>query len=72
MTPVPPAGPRVVSLLDQAVLAIYKPLGVEPGKEWNPGSVAKLDGERLRHSYLGRIGRAVAPVFEPIGEHPQG
>ena len=34
--------------LDQALLAAYKPLGVEPGKEWNPKTVAKIDGALFR------------------------
>jgi len=34
--------------LDQALLAAYKPLGVEPGKAFDASSVAKLDGEVFR------------------------
>jgi len=34
--------------LDQAVLAAYKPLGVEPGKAWDPGKAAKIDGAMFR------------------------
>jgi len=34
--------------LDQGVLAAYRPLGVEPGKVWDPGSVAAIDGARVR------------------------
>jgi hypothetical protein len=34
--------------LDQAVLAAYKPLGVEPGKSFDAAKVAKLDGALLR------------------------
>jgi len=33
---------------DQAVLAAYKPLGIEPGKVWDPGSVTPIDGARVR------------------------
>jgi len=36
--------------LDQAVLAAYKPLGVEPGKEYAPAEVATIDGERFREA----------------------
>ncbi len=36
--------------MDQAVLAAYKPLGVEPGKAYNPGQVAKIDGKRFRET----------------------
>ena len=34
--------------MDQAVLAAFKPLGVEPGKEFDETKVAKLDGEIFR------------------------
>jgi hypothetical protein len=34
--------------LDQALLNAYKPLGVEPGKGWDPAKVAKIDGARFR------------------------
>jgi hypothetical protein len=33
---------------DQAVLAAYKPLGVEPGKAFDPETVAQIDGQRFR------------------------
>jgi len=34
--------------LDQALLAAYKPLGIEPGKAWEPGKAAKIDGATFR------------------------
>jgi hypothetical protein len=34
--------------MDQAVLAAYKPLGIEPGKAYDPETVAKTDGARFR------------------------
>lgn len=34
--------------MDQAVLAAYKPLGVEPGKTFDAARVAKLDGVHFR------------------------
>ena len=34
--------------MDQAVLAAYKPLGVEPGKVFDAAKVAKLDGAQFR------------------------
>jgi len=34
--------------MDQAVLAAYKPLGVEPGKAYGSTKVATLDGARVR------------------------
>ncbi|MDK9556703.1 DUF1214 domain-containing protein [Marinobacter sp. M216] len=34
--------------LDQELLALYQPLGVVPGRTYNPEKVAPLDGERVR------------------------
>jgi hypothetical protein len=34
--------------LDRKVLAVYAPLGVAPGKEYNPEKVAKIDGKKFR------------------------
>jgi hypothetical protein len=34
--------------MDRAVLAVYEPLGVEPGKVYDAVSVAKIDGARIR------------------------
>ena len=34
--------------LDLALLAAYKPLGVEPGKAWDPAKAAKIDGAMFR------------------------
>ncbi|QQL44862.1 DUF1214 domain-containing protein [Sulfuriroseicoccus oceanibius] len=34
--------------LDNALLALLKPLGVEPGKQYDPDAVAKIDGAALR------------------------
>jgi len=34
--------------LEQAVLAAYKPLGIEPGRAFNPAHAAKIDGARFR------------------------
>ena len=33
---------------DRAVLAVYKPLGIEPGKAYEAAGVAKIDGARIR------------------------
>jgi hypothetical protein len=33
---------------DQALLAAYKPLGIEPGKAWDPLTAAKIDGDLFR------------------------
>ncbi len=35
---------------DEAVLAAYAPLGVEPGKEYDPEQVATIDGARFREA----------------------
>ena len=34
--------------IDQALLAAYKPLGIEPGKEYNAAAAAKIDGDMFR------------------------
>jgi hypothetical protein len=34
--------------MDKAILAIYARLGVEPGNEWNPKNVVKIDGKKFR------------------------
>lgn len=34
--------------LDQALLAAYEPLGVVPGRSFDPAKVAKIDGAKLR------------------------
>jgi hypothetical protein len=34
--------------IDQEVLATYKPLGIEPGKQYNPDAVKPIDGKRFR------------------------
>ncbi|MGI9241350.1 MAG: DUF1214 domain-containing protein, partial [Verrucomicrobiales bacterium] len=66
---------------DQAVLAAYKPLGVEPGKAYDQDKVAKIDGKQVRETAQ-RIQRdwlrdissqevydATAPfIFQPKGE----
>jgi len=41
--------------LDRGVLAVYEPMGVVPGREFDPARVAKIDGARFR-----RIAEAVA------------
>jgi hypothetical protein len=34
--------------IDQGVLAAYKPLGIEPGRPYDPGAVQPIDGKRFR------------------------
>ncbi len=66
---------------DQAVLAAYKPLGVEPGKAFDPDKVAKIDGKQVREiaqkiqrGWLAALSDkeradAIAPVqFQPKGQ----
>jgi hypothetical protein len=44
--------------MDQAVLAAYKPLGVEPGKSFDAAKVAKLDGA-LFHEVAAEVAKQV-------------
>jgi hypothetical protein len=34
--------------LDQKILAVYKPLGIVPGQEYNPETAVKIDGKKFR------------------------
>jgi hypothetical protein len=57
--------------MDQAVLAAMKPLGVEPGRDFDPETVAKIDGKRFveaaRRVAQGPIGvPAHQAVYPPI------
>jgi len=66
---------------DQALLAAYQPLGVEPGKTWDADAVAPIDGARVR-AVAERIQRETlanmagfmaqpdfsAKMFQPKGE----
>ena len=67
--------------LDQALLAAYKPLGIEPGKAWDPLTAAKIDGDLFREitaevqkSALGLLAdaanntRFLPLVFQPKGQ----
>jgi hypothetical protein len=67
--------------LDQKILAAYAPLGVAPGKIYDPGKVAQLDGQRVRQVaeriFSENIARsqdpelmeaAVTGLFRPKGE----
>jgi len=51
--------------LDQAVLAAYQPLGVVPGRAYDPARVAKIDGARFRkvaeQTAAGVLAKAAAP-----------
>jgi hypothetical protein len=70
--------------LDQGVLAALAPLGVEPGKDYDPGSVADIDGSRFRQVaervWIGEMARIGTPeaaekytiaLFRPKGQISQ-
>jgi hypothetical protein len=67
--------------IDQGVLAAYKPLGIEPGKPYDPATVKPIDGARFRSiseqvaaknlSLMGKpeVFAKIKPYwFEPKGE----
>lgn len=67
--------------IDQKLLAVYEPLGVVPGRDYNPSHVAKIDGarfravaERIAPQELGRandpefMAENVAALFQPKGK----
>ena len=69
---------------DQALLAAYKPLGIEPGKVFDPKTATQIDGKRFRsvaqavaRQSLARmndpefVGRFVTSAFLPKGEMDQ-
>jgi hypothetical protein len=51
--------------LDRAVLALYEPLGVAPGRGYDPASVARLDGKRLRAAADRIAAAALATTVDP-------
>jgi hypothetical protein len=53
--------------MDQAVLAAMKPLGVEPGKDFDPEAVAGFDGKRFAE-----IARKVAAEQMALMTNPEG
>ncbi|MEE8321054.1 MAG: DUF1214 domain-containing protein [Gammaproteobacteria bacterium] len=66
--------------IDQAVLAAYKPLGIEPGKTYDPSSVAQVDSEKFKEIAqqiqqrkfaklaAGEFGNIPERIFQPKGE----
>jgi hypothetical protein len=54
--------------LDQAVLAVYQPLGVLPGRAFDPARVAKIDGARMRNVAeriaTAQLVTATSPAFQ--------
>jgi hypothetical protein len=55
--------------MDQAVLAAFKPLGVEPGKTYDPKKVAKIDGKKLAEAAK-RIHKESMITFTKPGGSP--
>ncbi len=53
--------------MDQAVLAAFKPLGVEPGKAYDPNKVANLDGKKLAEAAKKIHREALAAFYNPKG-----
>jgi len=51
--------------MDQAVLAAYKPLGVEPGKAFDAANVARLDGALFRKVANAVAEKARADMADP-------
>jgi hypothetical protein len=52
--------------MDQAVMAALKPLGVEPGKAYDPKKVAKIDGKKLAEAAK-RIQKEAMTTFSKPG-----
>ena len=65
---------------DQAVLAVYKPLGVVPGKAYDAGQVAKIDGRQVRKKaqevqkrWLARVtDQEITDRIAPLNFQPKG
>jgi len=53
--------------MDQGVLAALAPLGVEPGKTWDPSGVTPIDGPRLAAA-----ARAIQQEAAATWNHPDG
>jgi hypothetical protein len=51
--------------IDQEVLAAYKPLGVEPGREFDEGAVRTIDGQRLRSMAENIAAKSLAIMGQP-------
>jgi hypothetical protein len=52
--------------LDQKLLAAYAPLGIAPGKTYDPGQVAKIDGQRVRQVAERIFSEVVARRQDPV------
>jgi hypothetical protein len=55
--------------MDQAVLAALKPLGVEPGKTYDPKKVAKIDGKKLAETAK-RVFKEQMAIMTKPGPNP--
>ena len=53
--------------MDQAVLAAFKPLGVRPGKAYDPAEVAKIDGKKFAEAAKKIQKEAMATFSAPEG-----
>jgi len=53
------------SEIDQKLLAAYEPLGVAPGKAYDPDKVAKIDGKRVRQVAERIWGEEMAKATDP-------
>jgi hypothetical protein len=51
--------------IDQEVLAVYEPLGVEPGKTFDPSAVAVIDGSRIRETAEEVFREEIARMGDP-------
>jgi hypothetical protein len=55
--------------IDKAVLALYEPLGVVPGRDFDPNKVAKINGKAIREVAervaKTALARATDPDFQP-------
>jgi hypothetical protein len=55
--------------IDKAVLALYEPLGVVPGRDFDPNKVAKINGKAIREVAervaKTELARATDPDFQP-------
>jgi hypothetical protein len=67
--------------IDQGILAAYKPLGIEPGKRYDPATVKPIDGKRFRSmaeqvaaTNLALMGKpeVFAARFKPYWFEPKG
>ena len=53
--------------MDQAVLAAFKPLGVEPGKVYEPNAVVKIDGKKFADMEKKIFKESLALFMNPEG-----